>query len=380
MLATLLGAAVAGLIGCGGGEVTSQSRRVADTAITADCVGIVPASLGASQSGPPGSANWTTQSDDLVGHVAFGKRRADDPSGIDILWTLYPTDQGPTPAPLATLEGQGMWPTGCELSLQSQPSGFTGTNCANGQITLQSWNHAGQLTSAHFVSNIANENSVFAIDPSGGTVALHQYAVGATWHVDYLRFDKHGVQTANVPFIHGPVTQGHEIGPRILSLGINLAGHALVIVEDLQHGGIEGAWLERGGTSHPFFPTTVNPVFFGGLQFLPDGTLAVKEDQGIGWHEVFADLGRAPLPAPAWMQTSDHRFSPYFTIRGGRALAIANSENGGIDLVSSAGTICGQISLSNAFDNAWAVGRDGTLSMVNPFGDGVPRWWPQLLK
>ena len=112
------------------------------------------------------------------------------------------------------------------------------------------------------------------------------------------------------------------------------------------------------------------------MQFLPDGTLAVKT--GAGWSKAFPNLGYTPQPAPAWMQAFAHNVSEFYTVRGGRAFAVAN-RSGGIDVISAKGTTCGTLPF-NVDSGAWAVGRDGTLSIVDRLGDHTPRWWPQLLK
>lgn len=347
-----------------------------------ECDGIVPGSLANMQSAPGFHPSWVTGSDDGIGHVAFGAGDPNDPARINTIWTLYPTDQGATPSPIASFAGFGMFPTGCTtLSLESQPSGFSGISCANAQYVLTTWSHDGVVEHSYFLGQ-SPDAFVAAVDPSGGVVVIHESIQGpsrTSWRIDFQRYDKTGLQEAVTTVLSGTSPIGPSVFPGVRGIGINLAGRTLVLLQNPDPGGSGnvGMWIDADGLSHGTFPTSVNPQNTGIMQFLPDGSLALREE-GIGWHWAWPDLAIEPSLAPVWMRTSDHANSDFFTIRGGRGFAVQGLR-GSIDLVSAQGKTCGSLDLHVFFRN-WAVGRDGTLSLALTSDSSIARWWPQLLK
>ena len=358
-----------------GGADAGQDRGVAD-----ECDGIVPASVPAAQFANA-AYTYVGGSDDLIGRVALG--RLESNSSFNGVWDLYPTDRGDRPAPVATVSGYLMWPSGCQMSLQSQPQGFSGVDCSNNARELRTWDHDGRIEHSYAVDNGADSGEAyFAIDPSGGTVALHAFARNGIWSLFYQRYDKHGfLETQGnddgVFVASGSQHAGMSPTPRVAGLGVNLAGRTLFFFEDqARHGTLMGMWLERDGTHHEAFDTTVRPQNTGIMQFLPDGRLALRED---GWRWAWRDLATTPDPVPDWLRLPEHRHWEFFTIRGGRGFAVGNSNVNGVDLYSAGGKLCGHLDVP-IFGDSWAVGRDGTLMVGRDPNGQNSHWWPQLLK
>lgn len=292
--------------------------------------------------------------------------------------------EGDRPAPVATVQGYEMFSTGCRLSLQSQPDGFSGVDCSGHARNLVTWDRDGRILHSYAVDNgTDNGDAYFAIDPSGGTVAIHEYIRNGLWYLWYQRYDKHGLLETQQALGEGAFLMSGSFhtadgypGPRIDGLGVNLAGRTLFIVSNVDPTGKRYAmWVDRDGTHHDLFETTVVPQNTGDMQFLADGRLALREN---GWQWAWPDLATAPEEVPAWLGAQQHRYGEYFTIRGGRGYAVNDSVAGSVDLYAASGKLCGQIPVQ-VYRGSWAVGRDGTL-IVGASNGARSRWWPQLLK
>ena len=257
----------------------------------------------------------------------------------------------------------------------SQPSGFTVLSSGpSGGTTMASYTHDGTLLSSQqlVLGDFAHFPSVsLGVDPGGGSVvAAHRYN-GTSWVTTYRRFDKTGVAET------GEITIDTSDSP-VVDVGVDLAGHALVLVS-INSVGLAARWMDRDGTPlTAWFPF---PGGFGRFQFLMEGGLAYgrfTQTNDLEWVGWFHDGATASVPLPGWLQ--QRTLNTFYAVRNGTAYATWNRDGASCVevLATSTGKSCGCVEVR--VPARAAIGRDGSLMVPGGTTQCVWSLYPQLLK
>jgi len=272
----------------------------------------------------------------------------------------------------------------------AQPSGFTLFSTDEGlpERHLTFFTHEGEeLSSVQLTkpfSDFPNSRTQVGSDPAGG-MAVVQWFESPTKTVlsTYQRFDARGRP------LTGAVTGEIDIQTsfRPLTVGVNLAGNALVITDTNTAEKFQGRWFSRSGkplTGWFGFEVASPPSgAFMELEQIASGSLVLRHNGQLVL--LFRDAHERPEPLPAWL--ADRSRTQLAVVHGGRAHASWGSTGScgasRMEMLTSSGRSCGCVTVPNMSLFA-SVGRDGsvivTQERVPPPAQCSVRLFPQLLK
>ena len=258
--------------------------------------------------------------------------------------------------------------------LFSQPSGFSSfqVSGSSGGSVMTSYTHEGarartEVAVHGFSPSAVSPTSAIGIDPSGGTaLARSQGDSTGTWTTSYRRFDKTGA----------PETDWIEIDSstvmtRVGAVGVALSGDALVLAD--RPDGWRALWVDRTGKKLTDWFGPVGAAGFPRLQFLMDGSLALRFQSSkypfpMGpWQARLEDAKGEASPVPDWLK--DRPGNSLFVIRNGAAYAswgVAGHCDSNLEVVAAGtGKSCGCLEVPNLGKTS-SVGRDGSLIVARP--------------
>ena len=272
----------------------------------------------------------------------------------------------------------------------SQPSGFTKfSSGAFGRSELDSYSHEGVVTSRTGLSdrnvNVQGTAAGVGVDPSGGTVAVVSLKrTGPGWDNSFKRFDRSGTLESSVAIDDADLKQISTFS----SIGVDLAGHALVIASDTAASRTVARWFDHAGAPLTgWFPAQAADAF----NFLMDGSLVTRGGGPAGPNgpstlnhvvERYPDAQSTPSALPDWLAA--RATNRLYVIRNGKGYASwgdGGSCGGALEVLAVSGKSCGCVNVPglSRFDS---VGRDGSLVV----GERAPApkcgysLYPQLLK
>ena len=272
----------------------------------------------------------------------------------------------------------------------SQPSGFTkiSSNEIFDYRTLTHWTHDGALSKTIALdgrSEFYGSAAAIGVEPAGGTVVVVSRKVaGPGWDNVFTRYDKSGTFESNVPIDDAALK-------RVSSIGVDLAGHALVLAYDTTAGsGTVARWFDHsGGPLTGWFPALPANEF----NFLMDGSLVTRGGSPLTTHGPaptnhvmvrYQDGQSTPGAPPDWLQARGA--NRIYVIRNGKGYASwgsGGSCGGALEVLAVSGKSCGCVSVPGLSAYS-SVGRDGSL--IVPGGSSAPApqcayaLYPQLLK
>lgn len=294
----------------------------ADGGPSADCIGIVPSSIGTSLTFDvpiaPGKACAAASGDGDGMMVAESHDGGVSPGPSDpVTWNVFNTRGA----------WQGNFAGGAAIFPQT--SGYQGS--ASGYATT--WNPYGAPMA--FVA--VEPGAVLAPGLSGGTIAIGAASGSVVLH----RIDAAGNETATLKTAAAgaPWAGAQDQGGAILAV-VQSGGIARGIWFDLAHG-TAGAPFDLGPASRD---ALARPLSGGGIAVRLDGH----------WTATVNPVEPALHPAPAWLADG----TDFSIARGGMAYAVLQGGNV-VQLVSIQGASCGSVSFSGV--SSVSLGADGTV-------------------
>ena len=271
----------------------------------------------------------------------------------------------------------------------SQPSGFTkySANELREMRELSSWSHDGHLGRRNSLTQgpiNAGHAAAVGVDPSGGTVAVvSTRRTRPGWDNLFIRYDRSGGLVNSVAIDDADSKTAS-------SVGIDLAGHVLVMANDTSGPRTVARWFDAYGVPLTgWFPALAANEF----NFLMDGSLVTRGGSPLTTHgpaptnHVLARYqdGQSTASAPPdWLQA--RAANRLYVIRNGKGYASwgsGGSCGGALEVLAVSGKSCGCVDVPglSAYDS---VGRDGSL--IASAGSYAPApqcsyaLYPQLLK
>ena len=273
----------------------------------------------------------------------------------------------------------------------SQPSGFTQySSGAYERSGLSNYSHEGVFTSGTQLTtmnlNAQGTAAGVGVDPSGGTVAVvSAKRTGPGWDNTFKRFDRYGTLESSVAIDDAELKQIYTFS----SVGIDLAGHALVIANDTAASRTVARWFDHSSAPLTgWFPALAADEF----NFLVDGSLVTRGGPSAmpsagpsPTNHVIArypDAQSSAVAPPDWLQA--RAANRLYVIRKGKGYAswgAGGSCGGALEVLAASGKSCGCVNVPELSPYS-TVGRDGSL--IVPADGPAPschyRLYPQLLK
>jgi hypothetical protein len=321
---------------------------------SAECDGIVPASLGpaATATTPAGFCEAATS--DLSGAVAI------DQAGT---WFTFSSSG----APLGKIPA---------LDVVPLDSGFAGVNSSDADIPISllsyhMWAADGPST---FKSSVGNDACLALAYPSstGGALVLSSCGNGRLGDSRVIRFDASGNRVIDGTFLGiyqaFPALRGDANGN---TLAVSFDGTEV----GLQPTDLVARWLDgTGALLTGWFAISSGGTVSYSLQSAIGGGALVQQD-GV-WRAFLPSGSAAAQPAPAWLAARTGQ--NLSIVRGRRAYALTSRSGGStVELFAPSGTRCGSIDVGGG--NV-SVGGDGTVFTQTTTNSCRRDFFPGLLR
>ena len=269
----------------------------------------------------------------------------------------------------------------------SQPSGFTkySANEFRESRGLDSWSHDGHLGRRNLLTQGsigAGHAAAVGVDPSGGTVAVvSTKRTGPGWDNAFTRYDPSGGVVTTVAIDDADLKTAS-------SVGIDLAGHVLVLANDTGGSRTVARWFDAYGVPLTGWSPALAANEFN---FLMDGSLVTRGGSPLTTHGPaptnhvlvrYQDGQSTPGAPPDWLQARGA--NRLYVIRNGKGYAswgAGGSCGGALEVLAVSGKSCGCVNVPDLSPYS-TVGRDGSLIV----GERAPAprcgyaLYPQLLK